>query len=1212
MPEQPERKCRPIDVAPVRRPQRIRYAELHLKTNFSFLEGASHPDELVHRATELGYTAIAVTDRNSLAGVVRAHIVAKEIELKLLVGAEITPLDAPPVVLLAADRAAYGRLVRLITLGRRNAPKGECQIRFDDLAAHAAGLIAAVGGEIGACEPSAKILPLPLREGRGEGEMREKCSPHPALSQRERVRRTAFAADSLDDHDHLHRYRELFGDRCYLLAELHCGPNDERQLEQRIALSKQTGVPLVAANDVHFHHPSRRALADVLTATRHGCTVAAAGELLFPNAARHLKSPQEMLTLFARAPEAIARTVEIADRCTFSLDELRYEYPEELAPPGQTPMEYLTRLAWEGAGRRYSQGVPSKVGDLITHELKLIRELHYEAYFLTVWDLMQFARSRNILCQGRGSAANSAVCYCLEITAVDPLKLGNVVFERFISRERDEAPDIDVDFEHERREEVIQYVYDKYGRDRAGMTAEVITYRPRSAVRDVGKALGFSLDQVDALAKALDAHRELPMERCTMAGIDPNSTIGRQLLGLVGELLGFPRHLGQHVGGLVITQGPLCELVPIENASMEGRTVIEWDKDDLDELGILKVDCLSLGMLTAIHKCLDLVNGSQVDMSQVTRHQTPATSHPLPLTLDTVPHDDPSVYEMICRADTMGVFQIESRAQMSMLPRLRPRKFYDLVIEVAIVRPGPIQGDMVHPYLRRRTGQEQVDYPNEEIHSVLHSTLGVPLFQEQAMRLAVVAAGFTPGEADQLRRAMAAWRRPGLIDTFHTKLVDGMITKGYDRDFAERLFNQIRGFGEYGFPESHAASFALLAYVSAWLKYHYPAEFCMALLNSQPMGFYAPAQLVRNAQEHGVEVRPVDVNFSQWDSTIEAVDTEALDKGPFTLKGLHSIAQGRSPWGAHPGLMSPHVSDNPEGVALPGSAKRVESFQGSRRGNNPHPPRVAAAATLGFGMERLQRSADSESHSTSTSPDDRSANARVIRLGLRMIIGLSRAQALQIEEARRAGPFQSLDDFATRTGVSPSVVTRLAQADAFGSCGLDRRSSLWQTLAQERRAGDQPLFKNLDHDEPSVLLPAMGGRQEVFADYQTVGLSLKAHPISFYREEMNRLGIVPASQLANLKNGRYVRVGGLVLVRQRPGTAKGITFVTIEDETGTANLIVRMDVWERFYQVARTASAYIAYGRLQKEQEVIHVLVTKLENLAETLQGLRMQSRDFQ
>ncbi|HZZ27452.1 MAG TPA: PHP domain-containing protein [Pirellulales bacterium] len=621
MPDKPESKRRPLEAATTSAPAAIPYAELHCKTNFSFLEGASHPDELVCRAAELGYRALAITDRNSLAGIVRAHGAAKQAQLKLLFGTELTLVDASTVVLLATDRKAYGRLSRLITIGRRNAPKGEFRLSFDELAGHAEGLLATVAGEV-------------------------------------------------SRHD-LFRYRELFADRCYLLAELHRGPNDERELEQRMHLAKQARVPLVAANDVHFHHPSRRALADVLTATCHGCTVADAGELLYPNAARHLKAPEEIQELFARAPDAMRRTIEVASRCTFSLDELRYEYPEELAPAGQTPLEHLTKLTWDGARQRYPNDIPAKVRQLLEHELALIVELRYEAYFLTVWDLVRFARSRNILCQGRGSAANSAVCYCLGVTSVDPERI-DVLFERFISRERNEAPDIDVDFEHERREEVIQYVYQKYGRERAGMTAEAITYRPRSAVRDVGKALGLSLDRVDALAKTLDRHSTLPEQRCAAAGIDPQSQVGRQLLGLVGELLGFPRHLGQHVGGLVITQGPLCELVPIENAAMDGRTVIQWDKDDLDELGILKVDCLALGMLTAIHKCFDLVE----------------QYHHRKLSMADIPEGDNGVYDMICRADTMGVFQIESRAQMSMLPRLRPRKFYDLVIEVAIVRPG--------------------------------------------------------------------------------------------------------------------------------------------------------------------------------------------------------------------------------------------------------------------------------------------------------------------------------------------------------------------------------------------------------------------------------------------------------------------------------------------------------------------------------------------
>ncbi|HZZ72226.1 MAG TPA: error-prone DNA polymerase [Pirellulales bacterium] len=1039
MPDQPDSKRRRglPPAAPVR--AAIPYAELRCKTNFSFLEGASHPDELVFRAAALGYRALAITDRNSLAGVVRAHGAAKQAGLKILIGAELDLLDAPTTVVWAADRAAYGRLTRLLTRGRRNAPKGECCLTFADLAAHAEGLLAGVAGLA-----------------------------------------TAAAAAP---------FREVFSDRAYLLAQLHCGPHDELELAERQGVARHSRLPLVAVNDVHFHDPRRRPLADVLMALRAGCTVAAAGERLFANGARHLKSPAAMQQLFHQAPEALARTVEIAERCHFSLDELRYEYPEELAPPGETPLAYLTRLTWEGAAQRFPAGIPPKVRRLLEHELQLIGELRYESYFLTVWDLVRFAREREILCQGRGSAANSAVCFCLGITSVDPDRL-EVLFERFISRERNEAPDIDVDFEHERREEVIQYVYQKYGRERAGMTAEVISYRPRSAVRDVGKALGLSLDRVDVLAKMLDRHATLPPERCAEAGLDPHSTVGRQLQDLVGELLGFPRHLGQHVGGLVITQGPLCELVPIENAAMEGRTVIEWDKDDLDELGILKVDCLALGMLTALRKCFALVE-------QATGRR---------LTLANLPPADEKVYDMICAADTMGVFQIESRAQMSMLPRLKPRCFYDLVIEVAIVRPGPIQGNMVHPYLRRRAGEAVPAYPSSEIGEVLRRTLGVPLFQEQAMQLAVVAAGFTPGEADQLRRAMAAWRRPGMIDQFRVKLLQGMRERGLSPEFAELVFHQIRGFGEYGFPESHAASFALLVYASAWLKCHYPAAFCVALLNSQPLGFYAPAQLIRNAQEHGLEVRPVDVNHSCWDCTLEG---------------------------------------------------------------------------------------------------------EAIRLGFRQVLGLSEQSVACVEAARRAAPFASWEDFIRRTRLSPPLVARLARADSFQSLQVNRQASLWQALGQEQSRAPQPLFAELNEPEPPPELPLLSPQQEVFRDYQTAGLSLKAHPLAFYRAQLDRQNIVRARALAELKSGSFVRVAGLVLVRQRPGTAKGITFVTLEDETGTANLIIRPDVWEKFYQIARTAPAYIAHGRLQSVEQVIHVLVSKLENLSVSLGNLRAPSRDF-
>jgi error-prone DNA polymerase len=1069
------------------------YAELHCRTNFSFLEGASHAEELAVRAAELGYAALAVTDRNSLAGVVRAHIAAKQHGLKLLIGAEITPVDAPAVVLWATDRRSYGRLSRLITCGRRRAEKGACEIQFDDLAEHSEGLLAGVVGH--------------ALENRAEP---------------------------------LHRYRELFGDRVYLLAELLRGTDDRRHLDELRALSKQTRVPLVAAGDVRYHVPGRMVLADVLTAIRHGTTVAEAGERLAPNAQRHLRPLDEIARLYADAPDALARTIEIADHCTFSLDELRYEYPEELAPPGMTPLEHLTTLAWRGAKKRYPRGIPNKVRRLIEHELALIGELHYEAFFLTVWDLVRFARHRGILCQGRGSAANSAVCYCLGVTSVDPDR-ADVLFERFVSRERNEAPDIDVDFEHERREEVLQYVYEKYGRERAGMTAVVITYRSRSAVRDAGKALGLSLDRVDALAKQVEGYAYEPKlaERCRQVGIDPESETGRRLIYVINELIGFPRHLSQHVGGMVITNGPLCELAPIENAAMEGRTVIEWDKDDLDELGILKVDCLALGMLTAIRKCFAMVE-------QQTGEK---------LTLAAIPEGDKAVYDMICRADTMGVFQIESRAQMSMLPRLRPRCYYDLVIEVAIVRPGPIQGDMVHPYLRRRAGEEEVSYPNDEIREVLHKTLGVPLFQEQAMRLAVVAAGFTPGEADQLRRAMGAWRRPGLIDQFRKKLLDGMRRRGLSEQFAEQVFNQIRGFGEYGFPESHAASFALLVYVSAWLKHYHPAAFCASLINSQPMGFYAPAQLIRDARTHGVEVLPVDVNESGWDCAVGISDFR------FQISDLKREDVGRA-------------------RLLP--SREAES-------------RISAL------------------HVPSSNPQSAIRNPQSLRLGMRLIVGLSKAAAKTIESARNAGgPFRSVEDFTRRTNLGQAVVARLAEADALASLTRDRRSALWEALAQEKQSRAMPLLDGLAaEDEPQAALPELALEEQVFADYRTAGLSLKGHPVAFHRAALDRLRVTPAARLAALANNRHVRVAGLVLIRQRPSTAKGITFVTLEDETGVANLVVKQNIWERCYEIARRAPAWIAHGKLERKDSVIHVVVSRIEDLSQRLGQLRTKSRDF-
>lgn len=1061
------------------------YAELHCKTNFTFLQGASHPEELVQRAAELGLAALAITDDASLAGVVRAHAAAKEVGLKLIIGAEFAPRDAWPVVLWAPDRAAYGRLARLITVGRRRAAKGQCEVGWADLVAHARGLWA------GVLVPD-EALRLPMEAEWGG---------------------VARGGGGGTVNEMLHRYRELFGERCSLVAELAYGPDDAYRLERWQQWSRVTRVPLVAAGDVYYHVPARQPLQHVLTAIRHGVTVAEAGHLLFPNAQRHLKAPAEMAARFAAAPEALARTLEIAAQCTFSLDELRYEYPLELAPPGKSPMHYLEQLTWQGAQRRYPGGIPDKVRRLLEHELQLIAELQYEAYFLTVWDLVQFARSRGILCQGRGSAANSAVCYCLEITAVDPDRV-DLLFERFISRERHEAPDIDVDFEHERREEVLQYLYQKYGRERAGLAAAVITYRTRSAVREVGKALGLSLDCLDRVAKNLDGYpghvvRGSPpphaspdqdgdpehacdlAERCRQMGLDTDSAIGRRWMYLATELIGFPRHLSQHVGGMVITRGPLCELVPIENAAMPDRTVVQWDKDDLEELGILKVDCLSLGMLSAIRKCFALVQ------------QTAGRQ----LTLATVPPGDGRVYDMICRADTLGVFQIESRAQMSMLPRLRPRCYYDLVIEVAIVRPGPIQGQMVHPYLRRRAGEEPVTYPNEAIRQVLEKTLGVPIFQEQVMKLAVVAAGFTPGEADQLRRAMGAWRRNGHMERFRQKLLDGMRQRGLAEDFAQRVYEQIRGFGEYGFPESHAASFALLVYVSAYLKHYYPAAFTAAILNSQPMGFYAPAQLIRDARQHGVDVRPIDVNHSDWDCTLEG--------------------------------------------------------------------------------------------------------ERVLRMGLRLVRGLARQEAEAVVRGRAAGPYRSLDQFAARSGLFPATLGKLAAADAFGSLGTGRRQSLWDALAQKRPPHEWPLLADVEAAaEPPAALPPATVQEEVIADYQTIGLSLRPHPLSFYRDGLQRLGVTTANRLPEWRPHRPVKVAGLVILRQRPSTGKGITFVTLEDETGTVNLVLHKHIWERFHQVTRHSNAWLVRGQLENRYGVIHVVAGHVQDLQVELAHL-VPSRDF-
>ncbi len=1072
----------------------VPYAELAVTSNFTFLTGASHPEELVERAAALGHRAAAIADTNTLAGVVRAHVAAAQHGIPLAVGCRVAVHDGPGVLVFPADRAAYARLCRLLTLGKRRAPKGECHLGLHDLLDHAEGLLAVV-------EP-----PRALDDGFIEV---------------------------------LRGLRRVFdGDRLSLAASMTYRGDDDERAAQLAALAEHVRTPLAATNRVLYHAPERRRLQDVLTCVRHGCTVEQAGFRLEANAERHLKPPEEMARLFAGLGEtgarAVARSAEIAQRAAaFSLRELRYEYPAEPCPPGTTPTAYLARRAWEGAERRYPGGVPEKTRHALAYELALIEELRYEAYFLTCADIIAFARSRGILCQGRGGAANSAVCYCLGITEVDPAVF-SLLFERFISRERREPPDIDIDFEHERREEVLQYIYEKYGRERAAMTAEVISYRGRSAVRDVGKALGLSEDAIDALAKNLDRWGEAAnKDRTREAGLNPADPLVRRVIELSGELIGFPRHLSQHVGGMVITRGPLCDLVPIENAAMEDRTFIEWDKDDIDALGMLKVDCLGLGMLTCIRRALDLARGA--DAANAGEPPGPDTPPPHLRAYRAITGDltDRAVYDMICAADTVGVFQIESRAQMSMLPRLRPRCFYDLVIEVAIVRPGPIQGGMVHPYLRRREGKEPVHYPRPEVEQVLKRTLGVPLFQEQAMQLAIVAAGFTPDQADGLRRAMAAWKRKGdAIYRYGQQLIEGMLANGYERAFAEQCFNQIKGFSEYGFPESHAASFALLVYVSAWLKRHRPAAFAAALINSQPMGFYQPAQIIRDAQDHGVAVRPIDVNHSDWDCTLEP---------------------------------------------------------------DADPSRPA------------------------------------LRLGMRLAKGLAHADAQRVRLAvQRRGRFATVETLRRASGVPARALRCLANADAFNSMGLNRQHALWQV--RPLRDEPMPLFQTEEHadiadiaarstpDTPAPeaeglsVLPTIHPAVQVLHDYGSIGLSLKAHPIAFLRPELAQRGVTRAADLRSPRlcpAKRRVAVAGMVLCRQRPGTASGVTFITLEDETGIANLIVWRDTFEAHRRIARLSTILLAHGTVEREGEVVHLHAHRLESLDTHMPDLTQASRDF-
>jgi error-prone DNA polymerase len=1131
------------------------YAELQVTSNFSFLRGASHPEELVVTAAALGLSAIAVTDRNTLAGVVRAHVVAKQVGMRLVVGArldlgpgdsphsdplsaegrdpaaattpplpfreregpaqpegegaagtsldgDISPLPArvrshplpsrekangrkasPGLGLLCfpTDRAAYGRLSRLLSVGCRRAPKGECRLALADLLAHGEGQI---------------VVALPPEQ------------PD-----------ETFSTDLLN-------LRDYFGDRLYLAVNKVYRGDDDRRLAALAELAAHARVPLVATNDIHVHSTARRPLQDVLTCIREHCTIHEAGFRLYANAERHLKPPTEMARLFARWPDAIVHTLEIAERCRFSLDELRYEYPVDPIPDRRTPQQELVRLAWEGAAERYPEGLPDKVRVQVEHELGLIERLGFAPYFLTVHDVVRFARGRGILCQGRGSAANSAVCYCLGITAVDPAR-SDVLFERFVSAERNEPPDIDVDFEHERREEVIQYVYGKHGRDRAGMTATVVCYRSKMALREVAKAFGLSDDAIVALQSVFWRR---PWDEATAAdirsvGLDPADPSLRMIIDLARELVGFPRHLSQHTGGMVLTRSPLCEVVPIENATMPGRTVIEWDKEDLDALGILKIDILALGMLTCVRKAFELIE----------RHCGRT------LTLATVPAEDPAVYDMLCEADSVGVFQVESRAQMTMLPRLKPRCFYDLVIEVAIVRPGPIQGDMVHPYLRRRRGEEAVEFPSRELEGVLGKTLGVPLFQEQAMKIAIVAAGFTPSEADALRRAMATFRRSGTIHGFRDKFISGMIGRGYAADFAERCFQQIEGFADYGFPESHSASFALIVYVSAWLKCRYPAVFACALLNSQPMGFYAPAQIVGDARRHGVEVRPVDVNLSERDCTLEPLSDKVGEDRP-----------------------SPQPSPRGEGAEL-----------------LPSPP---GRGSEGEGWR---------------DPGD---SGVALRLGFRQIKGLAQKDADAIVAARGAG-YCSVADLARRAGLGRPALETLADADAFGSLGLDRRRALWAIRGLD--PAPLPLFATAAvaeaSGEPAVALPSPPLGEQVAEDYRTLRLSLKAHPVALLRSRLARDGYAENRRLSELPHGRRVRVAGVVVTRQQPGSANGVIFITLEDETGNANLIVWPKTFERFRRVVLRSTMIGVEGPVQRDGIVVHVLAERLVALDQLL-----------
>jgi error-prone DNA polymerase len=1021
------------------------YTELQITTNFSFLRGASHPEELVEHAATLNYTEIAITDRNTYAGLVRAHAAAKKKGIRIIPGVRLDLIDGPSLLAYPINITGYSALSNLLTKGNIRTEKGKCDLYKSDVFECAGNVI---------------FIAVP-----------------------------PSSLNNLFDFDEsfktlLHEYRMHFSKDLYIAATRYYMGDDAKYLHRLSALSQELDIPMVATNDVHYHDHERRQLQDILTCVREKCTIYSAGYLLHPNAERYMKPFEEMQRLFRKYPEAIEKTKEIASRCKFSLDQLKYEYPEEITTNNRTPLEELKHLVWIGAREHFGENIPEKVTSAIHHEMTFIEEMNYAPYFLTVYDIVRFARSKNILCQGRGSAANSTICFCLGITSVNPTKF-DLLFERFISAARNEPPDIDVDFEHERREEVIQYIYQKYGRDRAAIVATVTQQHQKGAIRDVAKAMGLSVDTINQLSGAIWEFTDEWFEGKKMEeqGFDPKDKHLRKVLELTQQYMGFPRQLGQHTGGFVITRGKLSDICPVLNARMEDRTCIEWNKDDIDALGFLKIDVLALGMLTCIRKAFD----------KAKQH------YDLDLTLANIPQDEPAVYEMICHADTIGVFQIESRAQQSMLPRLKPKDFYDLVIEVAIVRPGPIQGDMVHPYLRRRNNEEPVEYPSKELEEILSRTLGVPLFQEQAMKIAIVAAGFTPAEADELRRSMATFKLKGLVTQFEEKLINGMTERGYSLEYAQRVFRQLEGFGSYGFPESHAASFASLVYVSSWLKCFYPDVFACALLNSMPMGFYQPAQIVIDAQNHGVEVREVDINQSDWDNTLEKSENK-----------YHAL-----------------------------------------------------------------------------------------RLGFRQVKGL-RQNDIEILISKRTHLYYTVDDLR-KAGVPENALEKLADADAFRSMGLDRRQALWEVSTRDRNIA---MFEGIPVKEKNIELPNMKTSEHVVHDYATTSLSLKAHPVNFVREKLTMLHITSTKDLAKKKDGDSVKVSGLVLVRQRPGTAGGICFMTIEDETGHSNIVIFEKLFEEFRKEILQSKLIMVEGKLQIEGEVIHVIARRIHNFSKLLRTL--------